>query len=72
MTALEAKPLWVQADGSLVSCREKLKTLDENWAEARTVLQDAYDDALLMGVDEPALRDALLALVQGLRSPLRP
>lgn len=61
--------VWPGADGQPISCREKLKTLAENEAEARQVLQDAFEDAILMGVDERAAREAMTALVAGLRSP---
>ena len=59
------------ADGSPVSCREKVKTLEENHAELRQVLQDAFEDALLMGVDETAMRRILAGVVDDLRSPRR-
>ena len=64
--------LWPQADGSAVSCREKLKTLEENDAELRQVLQDAFEDAVLIGVDEDAMRRILVEVVANLRSPKRP
>jgi uncharacterized protein (UPF0335 family) len=66
-----APALWPMADGSPVSCREKLRTLEENHAEAAQVLQDAFEDAVLMGVDEAAMRRILLDMVAGLRSPKR-
>jgi hypothetical protein len=69
MTA--APTIWPGADGAPVSCREKLKTLAENHAEARQVLQDAFEDAVLMGVDEAAMRRILADLVAGLVSPKR-
>ncbi len=62
---------WPQADGAPVSCREKLKTLAENHEDVRQVLQDAFEDAVLMGVDEAAMRSILAGVVQGLRSPRR-
>ena len=65
----EAPLVWPQADGSPVSCREKLRTLQENHAEAAQVLQDAFEDAILMGVDEAAMRGIMAGLVAGLRSP---
>lgn len=67
MTA--APKLWPQPDGTPVSCREKLKTLAENHAELAQVMQDAFEDAVLMGVDEAAMRDILAAMVAGLASP---
>lgn len=62
---------WPMADGSPVSCREKLRTLEENHAEAAQILQDAFEDAVLMGVDEAAMRRILADMVAGLRSPKR-
>ncbi len=64
-------PSWPGADGAAISCSEKLKQLAENHAEAAQVLQDAFEDALLMGVDEQAMRQILADLVAGLRSPRR-
>jgi len=62
---------WKQADGTPVACREKLVVLAENHAELAQTMQDAFDDALLMGVDEAFFRDVLTGLVAGLKSPLR-
>ena len=62
---------WPQADGTPVSCREKLKMLAENHAELAQIMQDTFEDAVLMGVDEQAMRDILAGLVQALRSPKR-
>jgi len=62
---------WPGADGAPISCREKLRTLEENHLEAAQVLQDAFEDAVLMGVDEQAMREILAGLVAGLRSPKR-
>ena len=62
---------WRQADGSPVACREKLRVLEENQAELLQVMQDAFEDAVLMGVDESAMREHLAATVRALRSPNR-
>ena len=64
-------PVWPQPDGTPVSCLEKLKTLKENHAELAQVMQDAFEDAVLMGVDEQAMGRILNEMVQGLRSPKR-
>ena len=69
---MDAMPTrWPMADGAPVSCREKLRTLDENHAEAAQTLQDAFEDALLMGVDEGHMRRVFHDMVAGLRSPKR-
>lgn len=63
--------VWPQADGAPVSCREKLKVLAENHAELAQTMQDAFEDALLIGVDEAAMRQVLRDMVDGLDSPRR-
>jgi hypothetical protein len=62
---------WPGADGAPLSCREKLKVLAENHAEVAQVMRDAFEDAVLMGVDEAAMRRILNDLVQALPSPKR-
>jgi len=60
---------WLQPDGQPVSCRDKLEILAENYEELRHVMQDAFEDAVLMGVDEGAMRRIIAELVTGLKSP---
>ena len=64
-------PVWPQVDGSPVSCREKLKMLAENHAELAQAMQDVFEDAVLMGVDEAAMRAILADMVRALASPRR-
>ena len=61
----------LQPDGTAVSCREKLRVLGENHAELAQMLQDAFDDAVLMGVDDEAFRSVLIDMVRGLETPKR-
>ena len=63
--------IWPGPDGAPIGCREKIKLLDENQAELHQVLQDAFEDAVLMGVDEAAMRQILAETVAGLQSPKR-
>lgn len=62
---------WPGLDGNAVGCREKLKMLTENYQEVSQVLQDAFEDAVLMGVNEDAMRQILAEIVAGLVSPRR-
>jgi hypothetical protein len=62
-------PVWRQPDGSPVSCVEKIKVLNENYAELRQMAQDALEDALLMGCSEAQIRQALHQLVDRLGNP---
>ena len=62
---------WTMPDGADVSCREKLRVLEENHTELAQMMQDAFEDAVLMGVDPAAFQQVLRALIDGLRTPLR-
>jgi uncharacterized protein (UPF0335 family) len=62
---------WPGLDGNAVGCREKMKVLAENHAELAQVLRDTFEDAILMGVDEAAMRGILAGMIEGLESPKR-
>ncbi|HEY5300489.1 MAG TPA: hypothetical protein VIJ55_07425 [Acetobacteraceae bacterium] len=68
---IPAPPVWTQPDGTPVSCREKLKMLAENHAELAQTMQDAFEDAVLMGVDAQAMRAILTDMVARLDNPKR-
>ena len=53
----------------VVDCLDYRKSKD---AELRQMAQDAFEDAVLMGVDEAAMRRIMADLVEGLRSPHAP
>ncbi len=65
----KASLVWPGENGEPVSCRDKLEILNENYEELRHVMQDAFDDAILMGVDEAHMRHIFAALVDALQSP---
>lgn len=62
-------PVWRQDDGAPVSCLEKIKVLNENYAEMQQIAQDAFEDALLIGCSEAQVREVLHGLVDALRNP---
>ncbi len=62
-------PQWHEPDGTPIACRDKLEILNENHEELRHVMQDAFEDAILMGVDEQQIRDAIDALTKSLKTP---
>ena len=62
---------WLTLSGEPIACREKLRVLDDNLAEARQVLQDAYEDAVLMGVDPARMRQIFTELAAQLDGPNR-
>ena len=59
MSASKAPAItWCRPDESVVACHEKIKVLNENYSELQQLLQDALDDALLLGCSEKMVRDA--------------
>ncbi|MGV0954366.1 MAG: hypothetical protein ACOYBQ_10085 [Fluviibacter sp.] len=60
-------PTWCKPSGAPVSCTEKIKVLNENYDELRTLAQEALDDALLMGCSEQQIRAALRSMIDGLQ-----
>ena len=62
-------PVWRQPDGLPLSCREKIKVLNENLEEIREMAQDALEDGILMGCDETQLREVFSDLVASLVNP---
>lgn len=62
-------PVWHKPDGAPVSCREKIKVLNENLEEIRQLCQDALEDAVLMECDEGQVRETLHGLVESLKNP---
>ncbi len=63
--------VWREADGTPLSCYEKIKVLTENLDELREIAQDALEDAILMGADEAQIRQVLADLMAGLDNPYR-
>jgi uncharacterized protein (UPF0335 family) len=43
--------------------------LEENRAELAQMMQDAFEDAVLMGVDDAAMRGVLADMVAQLKTP---
>ena len=70
-SASQKLPIWRTPEGEPVSCIEKIKVLNENLDELKTLAQDALEDAVLMGCDERQVRDVLAGIVEGLVNPYR-
>ncbi len=62
-------PTWLTPEGKPVSCLEKIKVLNENLTEIREMCQEALEDAVLMGCDEPQVRQVLQELLDSLETP---
>ena len=67
--APKAPPVWRQADGKPVSCLEKIKVMNQNVQEIETLCADALEAGVLMGCDVDQIKEALHALIDGLKPP---
>lgn len=59
---------WCTPSGKTIACKEKIKVMGENMNEIKQYLQDAIDDAVLMGCSEESFRQAYIELIKNLRS----
>ena len=62
-------PIWVRDDNTIVACTEKIKVMTDNFEEIAQMMQDAFEDGLLMEVNEAQMCEALHDLVQSLQNP---
>lgn len=62
-------PVWLDSRGEPLSCRDKIKVLNENLEEIREMCQDAFEDAILMGADEAQVRRAFADLLAAIENP---
>ena len=67
----EVPKKWLRSDGSVVACTEKVKVLEENWEEIRSLLQESLDDAVLMGCSEERVKAEFIRLVNAISSQYR-
>ncbi len=44
--------LWIDKNRKTISCEETNKVLNENFSEVLSTIQNAFDDAILLGCDE--------------------
>jgi hypothetical protein len=63
--------VWRAPGGEPLACREKIKVLNENLEEIRSMCQDAVEDAVLMGGDERQIREVLRTLIETLDAPFK-
>ncbi|MBR0560222.1 hypothetical protein [Neokomagataea anthophila] len=61
--------IWQDKEGEPLSCVEKLRVLRENDAELRQVLQDAFEDGILMGATAESMLRSFQEALRGLKDP---
>jgi hypothetical protein len=64
-------PTWKRDDNSIVSCTEKIKVMGDNFDEIQQIVQDAFEDGLLMEVSDDQMRQTLISMIDKLHNPLK-
>ena len=58
--------LWIDKNHKIISCEETNKVLNENFIEVSSVLQNAFDDAILIGCDEDDFKKKIINLIKSI------
>tara|TARA_Y100000589_G_C26711673_1_gene450014 strand:- start:323 stop:544 length:222 start_codon:yes stop_codon:yes gene_type:complete len=64
------KFIWLAKDNKIISCDETNKVLNENYNEIKTVIQNAFDDAVLIDCDEEDFKNKIIDLVKSIEFSL--
>tara|TARA_Y100001936_G_scaffold196362_1_gene196842 strand:- start:99 stop:320 length:222 start_codon:yes stop_codon:yes gene_type:complete len=64
------KFIWRAKDNKIISCDETNKVLNENYNEIKTVIQSAYDDAVLIDCDEKDFKNKIVDLINNIEFSL--
>ena len=62
----EKEFLWIDKNNKIISCEETNKVLNENFNEVSSILQSAFDDAILIGCDENDFKKKVTKLMNSL------
>ena len=63
--------LWYDKDKKVISCDETNKVLNENYVELKNLLQNIFDDAVLIGCDENDFKKKIQVLINDLHFFIR-
>ena len=64
------KFIWRAKDSKIISCDETNKVLNENYNEIKTIIQNAFDDAVLIDCDEKDFKNKIIDLVNNIEFSL--
>ena len=70
MTKRLEKFLWLSKEKKVISCDETNKVLNENYSEIKNILQNSFDDAVLIGCDEKDFKKKIKDLIENLNFSL--
>ncbi|MAZ46160.1 MAG: hypothetical protein CMM98_01085 [Rickettsiales bacterium] len=64
------KFIWRAKNNKIISCDETNKVLNENYNEIKTLIQSAFDDAVLMDCEEKDFKNKIVDLVNSIEFSL--
>ena len=62
---------WKATDNSKISCKEKIAILNNNVIELQNLINQIYDEAILMGVDKEQIKKVINNLSTNLNTELK-
>lgn len=62
---------WQSNDNKKISCKEKISILNSNIDELQNLINEIYDEAILMGVEKKQIEKIINNLVTNLNTELK-
>ena len=62
--------IWYSKERKVISCDETNKVLNENYDEIKILIQNAFDDAVLIGCDEKDFKEKIRNLIENMEFSL--
>ncbi len=62
---------WKTSDNTKISCKEKIVILNNNVIELQNLINQIYDEAILMGVDKEQIKKVINNLATNLNTELK-
>ena len=62
---------WKTSNNSKISCKEKIVILNNNIIELQNLINQIYDEAILMGVDKQQIKKVINSLITNLNTELK-
>ena len=70
MTKSKFQLIWYSKEKEVISCDETNKVLNENYDEIKILIQNAFDDAVLIGCDEKDFKEKIQTLIENMEFSL--
>ena len=62
---------WESTDNKKISCKEKILVLNQNLDELQALIDQIYDEAILMGVKKKQIEEIIKSLTNNLYTNLK-